>query len=67
VASQPPITPGSPRLLAGNACGDIAERHLETTNVLYVDGHVKFLKLDALIGKKSASSGAYSYFTIDAD
>ena len=66
VASQPPITPGSPRLLF-SGCGDVAERHLETTNVLFVDGHVKALKLDALIGKRSASSGAYSYFTIEAD
>ena len=28
---------------------EVSERHLETTNVLFMDGHVKALKLDALL------------------
>jgi prepilin-type N-terminal cleavage/methylation domain-containing protein/prepilin-type processing-associated H-X9-DG protein len=48
----------------------IQERHLDTTNVLYVDGHVKATKLDALVNKKSTTSpttGAYSAFTVADD
>lgn len=35
---------------SGGCCGsyEVAERHLDTTNVLFADGHVKALKLDAL-------------------
>lgn len=42
-------------LAGGNNCGDtvdvggIVERHLETTNVLYCDGHVKSSKLQSLM------------------
>ncbi len=33
----------------------IIDRHLETTSVLFCDGHVKALKLDALAAKKSVA------------
>jgi prepilin-type processing-associated H-X9-DG protein len=46
------------------------ERHLETTNVLYCDGHVKAVKLSNLTKVGSGpnnSYSAYSAFTIEAD
>ena len=52
-AANPPTlaNPGSFRVLrrADTFGGDVGERHLETTNVLFVDGHVKALKLNALL------------------
>jgi len=47
----------------------ITERHLDTTNVLYCDGHVKSLKLTNLLTKSTsgATAGAYSYFTPQED
>lgn len=66
LASQPSITAGSPRVLPDSGCGQIIERHLETTNVLFCDGHVKALKLDALV-KVSPTTTAYAPFTIDSD
>jgi prepilin-type processing-associated H-X9-DG protein len=53
----------------GNATeGALVERHLETTNILWCDGHVKAMKLDALVAKKcSPGDGCYSYFTIQSD
>lgn len=46
----------------------IAERHLETTNVLYCDGHVKAMKLESLT-KKTDVNGAQvmTQFTIEDD
>ena len=44
---------------------DVSERHLETTNILYTDGHVKASKLDALT--QIGSLGVYKAFTIEAD
>ncbi len=40
------------------------ERHLETTNILYVDGHVKALKVDSLMKKNSQN---LFYFFTNAD
>lgn len=53
----------------------ISERHLETVNVLYCDGHVKAVKLDALMRAKPvedpAGSGTFKQvmtaFTIEGD
>jgi prepilin-type N-terminal cleavage/methylation domain-containing protein/prepilin-type processing-associated H-X9-DG protein len=47
----------------------IQERHLESVNVLFVDGHVKSQKLTALLTKSTTSptTGAYSAFTISDD
>jgi prepilin-type N-terminal cleavage/methylation domain-containing protein/prepilin-type processing-associated H-X9-DG protein len=50
----------------GSYAKGIAARHLDTINVLFCDGHVKALKLDALL-KKNATSGEYSAFTISDD
>jgi len=46
-AEDPVVRPSVPDL-PGNAGGSIYARHLETTNVLFCDGHVKALKLDAI-------------------
>jgi prepilin-type N-terminal cleavage/methylation domain-containing protein/prepilin-type processing-associated H-X9-DG protein len=45
--------------------GVIAERHLETTNLLYCDGHVKARKLDELTKKNSG--GALAAFDTGRD
>lgn len=42
----------------------IAERHLETTNILYVDGHVKAAKLEKLTEKVG---DVYPILTLEAD
>jgi prepilin-type processing-associated H-X9-DG protein len=61
-------TSASPRRLlrnsTGSASGDITERHLETTNALYVDGHVKAQKLDALI---AVNNGIPTVLSIELD
>jgi prepilin-type N-terminal cleavage/methylation domain-containing protein/prepilin-type processing-associated H-X9-DG protein len=64
VGVQPSITVGSP-----NRLDKIAERHLDTTNVLFCDGHVKSLKLSNLLTKSTSgvTNGAYSYFTPQDD
>ena len=41
----------------------IASRHLETTNVLYADGHVKSLKLGAIGAKNTATPAVMTGFT----
>jgi prepilin-type N-terminal cleavage/methylation domain-containing protein/prepilin-type processing-associated H-X9-DG protein len=64
-AAQPPISPGPPRFIKTDG-GDLIERHLETANYLFCDGHVKALKLDA-VAKVSPTTGAYALFTIDSD
>ena len=49
---------------------DIPDRHLNTSNVLFCDGHVKALKMGALTEKAPAgvpTAGAYRYFTIEED
>jgi len=48
-----------------NYGGAIASRHLETTNVLFMDGHVKSLKIAAMSNKNS--SGILTGFTSAAD
>ena len=45
--------------------GQIIARHLETTNVLYCDGHVKSVRLDALV-KKNANNYMPA-FTVNDD
>ena len=46
--------------------GQMRDRHLETTNILYTDGHVKSLRLDAL-AKRATDGTHYSPFSIEAD
>ncbi len=62
------ISGTSPRLLNGHssASSKISERHLDTTNVLYCDGHVKAVKLDA-IAKTNAAGTAIPALTVEAD
>jgi len=63
-------TSTSPAVLTNNygggtvASGPYA-RHLETTNVLWCDGHVKSIRLEALTAL--ATSGAQKFFTIQDD
>jgi prepilin-type N-terminal cleavage/methylation domain-containing protein/prepilin-type processing-associated H-X9-DG protein len=59
----------NPRLLSGEYSGAIPDRHLETTNVLYVDGHVKAQKLTSIYARKTRSDGAVVLptFTIQDD
>ncbi len=52
-AANPTITVAGGINTLPTGAGDIAERHLETTTVLYCDGHVKSLKLSALAAIKS--------------
>jgi len=42
--------------------GSLVQRHLDTTNLLFVDGHVKSMKIEALTAP--AADGAYKYFTM---
>ena len=49
-----------------NGQNGIPARHLETTNVLYCDGHVKALKLDSLMTRVAANSYMRA-FTIQDD
>ena len=44
-----------------NDAGGVLERHLETSNLLFCDGHVKSMKLDALMAK--STDGYLKYFT----
>lgn len=56
--------------LGNNYSASLAERHLETTNVLWVDGHVKAMKMDALLTQGNITAGtnrSLKYFTITDD
>ena len=61
------VTPaGSPRTVhLSNFCAEMSERHLDTLNVVYTDGHVKALKLDALL--KRGVANIYKSFSIGDD
>jgi prepilin-type N-terminal cleavage/methylation domain-containing protein/prepilin-type processing-associated H-X9-DG protein len=65
-------TTSSPRTTVtatANTTVDI-ERHLETMNVLWCDGHVKSMKIDALLKSSGTFYGTTqraTYFTIGAD
>ncbi|HEX9996583.1 MAG TPA: DUF1559 domain-containing protein [Abditibacterium sp.] len=62
-AVNPTISATPPRQLQ-----NIVERHLETTNVLFCDGHVKALKLDALAKTKTVGAdNVMTIFTIEDD
>ena len=60
VAGNPTISSTSPRMME-----HMIERHLETLNVLFYDGHVKALKLDYLT--KVGDGGVLTHFTAKAD
>ena len=47
---------------------NIVQRHLDTTNVLFCDGHVKAMKLDALTQTKTVNNApVMTIFTIEDD
>ncbi len=48
---------------------NISERHLDTTNVLYCDGHVKSVKLNALRAQGTSANGnaVFKVFSVEAD
>ena len=62
-ASDDPTIPGGTRQL-----DKISERHLGTANVLFCDGHVKALNLNALAQTHAVPGGAVEFlFTIEDD
>ena len=62
------VTTASPPYLGGGASQRVVGRHLETTNVLYVDGHVKSVKLDALRATRTISGNQImTAFTVEDD
>jgi prepilin-type N-terminal cleavage/methylation domain-containing protein/prepilin-type processing-associated H-X9-DG protein len=69
-AQAPPILNETQSTLGYRTLGAIAERHLNTTNVLYIDGHVKAQKLDSLTklsNKVPAADKVYAAFTMEDD
>jgi len=60
-------TSATPRTLVSPiaSSGRVVERHLDTTNVLYCDGHVKAVKIDALA--RTNANGIMPAFSIAAD
>ena len=66
--SGPTAYNSTPAILANvNSSGNqyILARHLETTNVLWCDGHVKSLKVNTLA--TLGTTGYYKYLTIEED
>jgi prepilin-type N-terminal cleavage/methylation domain-containing protein/prepilin-type processing-associated H-X9-DG protein len=49
---------------ASNPSNQVSNRHLETVNCLFIDGHVKAMKKEAIIG---TTGGQYKYWTTSAD
>jgi len=67
-ANNPTPTTNSPRTLSlGGAFspieGGFAERHLETMNTLFSDGHVKSMRLPALVAPTADTPPFYKMFT----
>jgi prepilin-type N-terminal cleavage/methylation domain-containing protein/prepilin-type processing-associated H-X9-DG protein len=63
------ISGTNPRVLIqdGNRSG-VAERHLDTANVLYCDGHVKSMKIDALnVVRNNGTRDVMPFFTVEDD
>ena len=50
-----------------SAATGVHERHLETTNVLYCDGHVKAQKVDTLNARAASNANVAKLFTIEDD
>ncbi len=57
------------RFASNTSAGGMFERHLETTNALYVDGHVKASRLSNVMSRVTRSDGAVIMpsFTIEDD
>ena len=48
--------------------GGLVERHLDTMNILWADGHVKAVRFDALLSKPSnLVAGGLAPFSVQAD
>jgi prepilin-type N-terminal cleavage/methylation domain-containing protein/prepilin-type processing-associated H-X9-DG protein len=61
-----PVTVNGVSVLQGtSSVVGVAARHLDTTNILYCDGHVKSVKLDSLLEK--GKTGYYKAFTSNDD
>lgn len=58
----------NPPTLDGTVLGKVAARHLDTSNCLFLDGHVKSMKLGALT-ERGTSSGIsrYRFFSANQD
>ncbi len=65
--TAPILVGGVPTLQGVGGSIAIAGRHLETTNMLYCDGHVKSVRLTNLLEKASAGPGYYKAFTSNDD
>ncbi|BCM93661.1 hypothetical protein IAD21_05552 [Abditibacteriota bacterium] len=73
-AGQPDLTDisGSPAAVGGksstdtNMEGKVVARHLDTTNVLFCDGHVKSMKLTSLL-EKSTTAPTYGSWSSASD
>lgn len=59
------VVRGTPTLVGTASSIGIAARHLETTNILYCDGHVKSVRLDSLL--QPGNTGYYKAFTSNDD
>jgi len=68
VSSDANRIPSIDTAVSPRAIATVSERHLETTNVLWCDGHVKAVKLDALRTSGIApNAGKGTYWTRGAD
>lgn len=64
-ASVGGIVGSGPRYM-GVATANLSERHLETLNTLWTDGHVKAVKLD-LLAQKDTTNTYFKAFTVNPD
>lgn len=62
-------TNSAPRTLIGDPGVTVIERHLDQTNILWCNGHVKSMRLEALrrIENDSGGTPRLTYFTMAAD
>jgi prepilin-type N-terminal cleavage/methylation domain-containing protein/prepilin-type processing-associated H-X9-DG protein len=60
-------TPLQGEFTAASYGGLFRERHLDTLNVLYCDGHVKAMKLTKLFVKRTTAPTLYSSFSVGSD
>ena len=66
---SPPAIASTTALPGGGGTADrrIPARHLDTTNVLFCDGHVKAVKLSYLLEKGGPGNTLYTHFTLPKD
>ena len=62
------VNSGARQLTTAGEGGGVAERHLQTANALFCDGHVKAYNLERLVQARATPSGEVAYlFTIEDD